>query len=158
MDAEARRALATARVLTAALAMACVLYALVAWAVRGQRPSPPAANQPALVPALLAMAAMGLLVAPFVRSAMIRRTDARSLPAWFVSVIVAQALREGAAVIGLVLSLLTGAMWPVLLCSSVAVAAIAASFPRASDLEDHLAREKTSSNAGETRAAPDKLK
>ena len=140
LDPEARRALATARILTAALALSCVLYALIAWLARGQRQPLPPESRLLFTAVMISMAAMGLLAAPFVRSAMIRRTDARGLPAWFVSVIVAQALREGAAVMGLVLSLLIGALWPVLLCSAVAVAAILQDFPRADDLAAHLRR------------------
>jgi hypothetical protein len=140
LDPEARRALATARVLTTALALSCVLYALVAWLVRGQRQPLPPESRLLFTAVMIALAGMGILAAPFVRSAMIRRTDARGLPAWFVSVIVAQALREGAAVIGLVLSLLTGALWPALLCSLVAITAILQDFPRSEDLASHLRR------------------
>lgn len=140
LDPAAKKALATARILTVALAQACVLYALVAWLMRGQREALPAERQPLLLGLLLTMAAMGLLAAPFVRSAMIRRTEARGLNAWFASVIVAHALREGAAVLGFVLTLLTGKMWPVLACSAVAIAAMLQAWPSRADLEEHLRR------------------
>lgn len=140
LEPDASKALATARVITAALAMACVLYVLVAQLVLSSQQAPPTVDQPLLVPLLLTMAAMGLLAAPFVRSAMIRRTEARGLTPWFVSVVVGHALREGAAVMGLVLTLMTGRMWPVMACAGVAVGAILLAWPRRDDLEEHLRR------------------
>lgn len=140
LSSDEQRALATARLLTAALAMSCVAYVLIGFLAAGRVEAAPAAGRPLMVVALLMMAAMGVLAAPFVRSAMLRGSGARSLASWFVSVIVSQALREGAAVIGLVLTLLTGQLWPVVTCAAVAIAAILHAFPKEADLGEHLGR------------------
>lgn len=137
LDDTSRRALATARILTLAFGLACVLYAVVGQMALASRQPLPKERLTVLVPALLVMAAMGLAASFFVGSAM-RSRGGRSLNSWFVAVIVAQALREGAAVVGLVLTFLSGSLWPVRACAAAAILALAVGFPTESDLEDHL--------------------
>ena len=137
LDPTHRRVLNTARIVTLAFCLACVLYALVAALTLGQRTAV-TGSRAVLVPSLLAVAGMGLVAAQLVHQVMLTRGVASGATGWFIATVVGQALREGAALMGLVLTLLTGQLVYVVACSAVAVAVMLAAFPRESALEDHL--------------------
>ncbi len=137
-----RQMLMTARIITMAFCMACVLYAVVAMFTLGQR-EPRAGSSGVLVPALLAVAGMGILAAQAVYPVMVSRGAAAGPSGWFVTMVIAQAVREGAAVIGLVLTVLTGQMAYVIGCGILAIGAMLAAFPRETHLEEHLKSTRT---------------
>jgi hypothetical protein len=118
-----------------------LVYGAVAWflfARAGYAPSGAIHDVPFL-PYILAAAGVGaLVIAPLISAAILRqglshvaRTDpTAALNAVQTSVIVGFAVREAAAVIGLVITLLSGSMTWVVVLGAAAVASMLAAWPR----------------------------
>lgn len=127
-----------------AVAASSALLGLVVFllATNGQlRPLSPDAEKIQLVFAPLAVALLG--VAPAMKRAIFKRAEAagfagdaeRWLTAHRTAVIVAAALREGAAILGLLMSLLGGQPRWSYIFSALAVIALLVDWPKASELE-----------------------
>lgn len=148
------RALATLQVICGALAGSSAMLGLVGWLVVGplevRTPVAPPPDLPGLPLFLTALAAILLLTASRLRASLLRRVPPRLpgvgddpapvLAAYQRASIVCWALFEGIAVVGLVLSLLTGEVRYAAIFSIAAVLSILVRWPRRSEVERLLRR------------------
>ena len=142
--AAAERLLASLRVICGALAASSALMGLVAWLVVGplgmRQPVP---DLPGLPLSLTAAATILLLLGSRIRSGLLRRIPSPAvapdpgpvLAAYQRATLVSCALLEGTAILGLLLSLLTGAVRYGLIFAFAAVVSILIRWPRRSELE-----------------------
>lgn len=115
-------------------------YVAVAWMVAGQRADASGGGLPAVLVWALAAVGIALLAAAqamwaaMKRGAAARPTPAERLSSYRTAAIVSFAMRESAAIIGLVISLLTGDLRWCLALSAAAVLAMLLGFPRRADM------------------------
>jgi len=115
-------------------------YVAVAWMVAGQYPGASGGGLPAVLFWVLAAVGIALLAAAqavwaaMKRGAAARPTPAERLASYRTAAIVSFAMRESAAIIGLVISLLTGDLRWCLALSAAAVLAMLLGFPRSADM------------------------
>jgi hypothetical protein len=132
----------TLKLLAGAFAASVVVYAGIAWFLTGEAAAagfvPPGLPEP--LPWVLAGAAIALLlVAPLaearLRSAGAGQPPERALSAFRLATVVGLAMREAAALLGLVIAVTTGrALWSFALCAAAAVA-MAGAWPSRGRLE-----------------------
>jgi hypothetical protein len=126
-------------------------YVAVAWMVAGQRADASGGGLPPVLVWVLGAFGIALLAAAqavwaaMKRAAATRPTPAQRLASYRTAAIVSFAMRESAAIIGLVIALLTGDLRWCLALSAAAVLAMLLSFPRRADMVRL---------AGDTAAAP----
>ena len=124
------------RVVCGAFAAAVVLYGFVGFTVQPAGTGAP----PLLVPILVGAGVVAVATAELLKVLMLR-SDAAAPQArtFFAATLVAFALREAAALFGLIIALATGQKtWLLGLCV-LALAAMTLGWPRRSQLDDHLA-------------------
>lgn len=145
-DSTADGRIRTAQTLVAALATGVLTFTGFVVGVVAMGTMPPAADAGmASLPMYGApVAAILLALAPMVRRRIIDSgavTDRSTTVArWFTATIVSMALREGAGLLGVVLSLLAGsATWAVVF-GVASVGAMVLSWPRGNDLRERLRR------------------
>jgi len=115
-------------------------YVAVAWMVAGQRADADGVALPAVLAWALAAVGLALLAAAqavwatLKRGAAARPTPAERLASYRTAAIVSFAMRESAAIIGLVISLLTGDLRWCLALSGAAALAMLLGFPRSADM------------------------
>lgn len=115
-------------------------YVAVAWMVAGQRSGTLVGGLPPVL--VWALAAVGILLlaaaqavwVAMKRGATARLTPAERLASYRTAAIVSFAMREAAAIVGLVISLLTGDLRWCLAFSAAAVLAMLLGFPRRADM------------------------
>ena len=116
------------------------VYVAVAWMVAGQRADASGSGLPAVLVWALAAVGIALLAAAqtvwaaLKRGAAARPTPAERLASYRTAAIASFAMRESAAIIGLVISLLTGDLRWCLALSAAAVLAMLIGFPRHADM------------------------
>jgi len=145
-DASVDGRIRKAQTLVAALAMGVLTFTGFVVGVVATGTMPPATDAGlASLPLYGApVAAILLAIAPMVRRRILdsapERDPSTAVARWFTATIVSMALREGAGLLGLVLSLLAGsATWAVVF-GVASVGAMVLSWPRGRDLRERLRR------------------
>lgn len=133
--------LKTLQIIVMAAIMSLVTYVGIAFLLIWQEALEPMAIPTILPPVLSAVGVSTLLVANFIVKGLIEKARNLNPPIdrlgpYQTAVIVGVALRESAGVIGLVLTLLTGALLWVCLLSALAAFAILSNFPTRQALEN----------------------
>jgi hypothetical protein len=127
-------------VICAAIVLAVPVYVAVAWMVVGQGVGASGGGLPSVLVWALASVGITLLAvaeavwAAMKRSAAGRPTPADRLASYRTAAIVSFAMRESAAIIGLVIALLTGDLRWSFALSAAAVLAMLLGFPRRADM------------------------
>jgi hypothetical protein len=142
------RAIQTARILTVALVLGVAIYAAIAVGAlaSGAWTPSPEGPVPALLPWAAAAAALVWAGAPLLRSRLetppTGASPDRVVSRWLSGQIVAMALREGPALVGITLALLAGSgAWAVGF-GAAGVAALLVAWPRGEALRRHLSRRR----------------
>jgi hypothetical protein len=136
----------TAQIVAGGLVMGVLTFTavVVALVVTGAMGSPPAAGLASLPVFGAFGAAVLLVVTPVVRRRILETGPAGDrdtvVGRWFTATIVAMALREGAGILGLALSLVAGSATWAAAFGVASVAAIILSWPRGEDLRERLRR------------------
>ena len=128
-------------VICAAILMSIPVYVLVAWVIVGQGiPGAVGVGLPQAAPWALGAVGVALLVAAQAvwgamrRGAAAKPTPEERLASYRTAAIVSFALRESAAIVGLVITLLTGNLRWCLVLSAAAVLAMLLGWPRRADM------------------------